>query len=141
MDGDFDNVLVEPIYVGPKFNKPKPTFNLMIDVEKGKMLLVRLGNENAGEMILMAKSISDIFRDNESENLHVKVDWWKPMSWNYNGKILEQYWVPNPDDIELGSIPINTIVQAWMPKKEHCKKPKINKYGVEAILDLLERIS
>jgi hypothetical protein len=141
MDGDFDNVIDEPIYVGPKCNKPKPTFNPMIDVEKGKMLLVRSGNEDAGEMIWMAKSISDIFRDNESENLHVKVDWWKPMSGKYNGKFLEQYWVPNPDDKELGSIPINTIVWAWMPKKEHCKKTKINKYGVEAILDLLERIS
>lgn len=110
MDGDFDNVIDEPIYVGPKCNKPKPTFNPMIDVEKGKMLLVRLGNEDAGEMIWMEKSILDIFRDNESENLHVKVDWWKPMSGKYNGKILEQYWVPNADDIELGSIPINTIV-------------------------------
>ena len=141
MDGDFDNAIDEPIYVGPKCNKPKPTFNPMIDVEKGKMLLVRSGNEDAGEMIWMAKSISNIFRDNESENLHVKVDWWKPMSGKYNGKFLEQYWtVPNPDDTELGSIPINTIVWAWMPKKEHCKKTKINKYGVEAILDLLERI-
>ena len=63
------------------------------------------------------------------------------MSGKYNGKFLEKYWVPNLDDTELGSIPINTIVWAWMPKKEHCKKIKINKYGVEAILDLLERIS
>jgi hypothetical protein len=41
---------------------------------------------------------------------------------------------------KLGSIPINTIVWAWMPKKEHCKKTKINKCGVEVVLDLLERI-
>ena len=34
MDGDFDNVTNEPVYVGPKCNKPKPTFNPMIDVEK-----------------------------------------------------------------------------------------------------------
>ena len=27
MDGDFDNVTNEPIYVGLKCNKPKPTFN------------------------------------------------------------------------------------------------------------------
>ena len=47
MDGDFDNAIDEPIYVGPKCNKPKPTFNPMIDVEKGKMLLVRSGNEDA----------------------------------------------------------------------------------------------
>lgn len=46
----------------------------MIDVEKERMLLVRSGNEDVGEMIWMAKSISDIFRDNEIENLHVKVD-------------------------------------------------------------------
>ena len=48
MDVDFDNVTGEPIYVGPKSNKPKPTLNPMIDVEKGKMLLVRLGNEDEG---------------------------------------------------------------------------------------------
>ena len=41
MDGDFDNVTDEPVYVGPKCNKPKPTFHPRIDVEKGKMLLVR----------------------------------------------------------------------------------------------------
>jgi len=46
------------------------------------------------------------------------------MSGKYNGNFLEQYWIPNPDDTELGSILINTIVWAWMPKKEHCK----NKY-------------
>jgi len=63
------------------------------------------------------------------------------MSGKYNGNFLEQYWVPNSNDTKLGSIPINTIMGAWMPKKKHCKKTKINKYGVEAILDLLERIS
>ena len=138
MDGDFDNVTNEPVYVGPKCNKPKPTFNPMIDVEKGKMLLVRSGNEDEGEMIWMAKATSNIFEDDESKNLHVKVDWWKPRSGKYKGNFLEQYWVPNPDDTELGSIPINAIVWAWMPKKEHCKKTKINKCGVEAVLDLFE---
>ena len=44
MDGDFDNLIDEPVYVGPKWNKPNPTFNPMIDVEKEKMLLVRSGN-------------------------------------------------------------------------------------------------
>ena len=34
MDGDFDNVIDEPIYVGPKCNKPKQTFDPRIDVEK-----------------------------------------------------------------------------------------------------------
>ena len=34
MDGDFDNVTNELVYVGHKCNKPKPTFNPMIDVEK-----------------------------------------------------------------------------------------------------------
>jgi hypothetical protein len=75
----------------------------MIDLEKGKMLLARLGNEDEGEMIQMAKAISNIFQDDQSETLHVKVDWWKPNSGKYKGKILEEYWVPNPDDIELGS--------------------------------------
>ena len=89
---------------------------------------------------LMEKSISDIFRDNESENLHVKVDWWMSISGKYNGKFLEQYWIPNHDDTKLGSIPIDTIVWAWMLKKEHCKKSNINKYGVELVLDLLEKI-
>jgi len=112
----------------------------MIDIEKGKMLLARLGNEDEGEMIQMEKAISNIFQDDQSETLHVKVDWWKPNSGKYKGKILEEYWVPNLDDIELGSIPINTIVWAWMPKKEHCEKTKINKCGVEVVLALLERI-
>ena len=34
MDGDFDNVKDEPIYVGLKCNKPKPTFDPIIDVDK-----------------------------------------------------------------------------------------------------------
>ena len=41
MDGDFDNVTDEPVYVGPKCNKINPRFNPMIEVEKEKMLLVR----------------------------------------------------------------------------------------------------
>ena len=89
----------------------------------------------------MTKSIPDIFRDNESENLHVKVDWQKPISGKHNRNFLEQYWITNPDDTELGSIPINTIVWAWMPKKYHCKNTKLNKYGVEFVLDLLKQIS
>ena len=141
MDEDFDNAIDEPVYVGCKCNKPKPKFNPNINIEKGKMFPIRSRNEDAGEMIWMEKSISDIFRDNESENLHVKVDWWKPISRKYNGKFLEQYWIPNPDDMKLGCIPINNIVWAWLPKKEHCKKTKIDKYGLESILDLLGRIS
>ena len=34
IDGDFDNVIDELIYVGLKCNKPKPTFDPRIDVEK-----------------------------------------------------------------------------------------------------------
>ena len=34
MDGDFDNVIDEWVYVGSKCNKPKPTFDPRIDVEK-----------------------------------------------------------------------------------------------------------
>lgn len=56
------------------------------------------------------------------------------------GKVLEKYWVPSINDIELGSIPIDTIVLAWMEKKEHCKKAKINKHGVEVVFNLLEKI-
>ena len=41
MDGDFDNVTDELVYVGPKCNKLNPRFNPMIEVEKGNMLLVR----------------------------------------------------------------------------------------------------
>ena len=51
MDVDFDNVTDEPVYVGPKCYKPNPTFDPRIDVEKGKMLLVRSGHEDEGEMI------------------------------------------------------------------------------------------
>ena len=61
MDGDFDNVTDELVYVGPKCNKPKATFDPKIDVEKGKMLLVRSRNEDEGEMIWMEKTTSDIF--------------------------------------------------------------------------------
>ena len=82
-DGDFDNVTDEPVYVGPKCNKPKPTFDLRIDVEKGKMLLVRSGNEDEGEMISMGKSTLDIFQDDDSETLHVKIDWWQPSLGKY----------------------------------------------------------
>ena len=141
MDGYFDNATDELVYVGSKCNKPKPTFNPMIDVEKRNIFLVRLGNKDEGEMIWMANSTSNIFKDSENDTLHVKVDWWKPISRKYNGNILEQYWVPNPDDTELGSIPISTIVLSWMPKKEHCQKTKINKCGVEIVLNLLKRIS
>ena len=65
-------------------------------------------------MIWMEKSTSYIFQDDDSETLHVKIDWWHLSSGKYKGKILEQYWVPNPDDIEFGSIPINTIIWAWI---------------------------
>ena len=140
MDDDFDTVTGEPVYVGPKCNKPKTTFNPMNDVGKGKMLLVRSGNEDEGEMIWMEKVASNIFWDDVSDTLHVTVDWWKPSSGEYKGNILEEYWVPNPDDTELRSLPIDTIVWAWMVKKEHCKKSKINKDGVKVVLDLLERI-
>jgi hypothetical protein len=88
----------------------------------------------------MEKATSNIFRDDVSDTLHVTVDWWKPSSGEYKGNILEEYWVPNPDDTELRSLPIDTIVWAWMVKKEHCKKAKINKDGVKVVLDLLERI-
>ena len=70
MDGDFDNVTDEPVYVGPKCNKRKPTFDLRIDVDKGKMLLVISGNEDEGEMIWMAKATSHIFHDDDSETLN-----------------------------------------------------------------------
>ena len=86
MDGDFDNLIDELVYVGPKCNKPKPTFDPRIDVEKGKMLLVRSRNEDEGEMIWMEKSTSDIFQDDENDTL---LYWWKPDSRNYNGKVLE----------------------------------------------------
>ena len=88
----------------------------------------------------MEKSTSDIFQDDDSETLHVKIDWWQLSLGKYKGNILEQYWVPNPDDTKLGSIPVNSIVWAWMPKKEDCRKTKINKCGVQVVLDLLEWI-
>ena len=86
MDGDFDNVTDELVYVGPTCNKLRPRFNPMIEVEKGKMLLVRSWTEDEGEMIWMEKSTSYIFQNDESETLHVNVDWWKPNSMKYKGK-------------------------------------------------------
>jgi len=44
MDGYFDNVTDEPVYVLPKCNKPIKTFNTMIYIEKGNVFLVRSGN-------------------------------------------------------------------------------------------------
>ena len=87
MDGDFDNVTDEPVYVGPKCNKLKPICNPMIEVHKWKMLLVRSWTKDEGEMIWMAKNNSYIFQNDESETLHVNVDWWKPSSGKYKGKL------------------------------------------------------
>ena len=61
MDGDFDNVIDEAVYVGPKCSNPNPTFDPRFEVEKGKMLFVRSGNEDEGETIWMTKATSDIF--------------------------------------------------------------------------------
>ena len=83
MDGDFDNVTDELVYVGPTCNKLRPSLNPMIEVEKGKMLLIRSWTEDDGEMIWMAKSTSYIFQNDESETLHVNVDWWNPNSMKY----------------------------------------------------------
>ena len=63
------------------------TFNPINDVENGKMLLVRSRNKDEGEMIWMAKATSDTFQDDESDTLHVKVDWWKPSL----GNTMEKY--------------------------------------------------
>ena len=70
MDGEFDNVMDELVYVGPKCNKINPRFNPMIEFEKGKMFLVRSWTEDEGEMIWMAKATSDIFHDDDSETLN-----------------------------------------------------------------------
>ena len=125
MDGDFDNVTDELVYVGPKCNKLKPRFNPKIEVEKEKMLLFRSWTEDEGEMIWMANTTSYIFQNDESETLYVN---------------LEMIWVPNLDDTWLGSIPVNTIVWAWMQKKEYCRKTTINKCGVQVVIDLLDWI-
>lgn len=47
----------------------------MNDVEKLKMSLVRLGNEDEGEMNWMEKATLDIFQDDKGDTLDVKVDW------------------------------------------------------------------
>ena len=41
MDGEFDNVTDELVYVGPRSNKLNPRFNPMIEFEKVKVLVVR----------------------------------------------------------------------------------------------------
>ena len=51
MDGDFDSVMDELVYVGPKCKMIKPRFNPMIEVEKGKRFLVRSWTEDEGEII------------------------------------------------------------------------------------------
>jgi len=73
----------------------------------------------------MANTTSYIFQNDESETLYVN---------------LEMIWVPNLDDTWLGSIPVNTIVWAWMQKKEDCRKTTINKCGVQVVIDLLDWI-
>ena len=74
MDGDFDNVTDELVYVGPKCNKLKPRFNPMIEVEKGNTLLIRSLAEDEGEMTWMEKTTTYIFLNDDNETLHVKVD-------------------------------------------------------------------
>ena len=61
MDGYFDNVTDELVYVGPTCNKIRQGFNPMIEVEKWKMLLVRSWTKDEGETIWMAKTTSYIF--------------------------------------------------------------------------------
>ena len=41
MDGEFDNVTDELVYVRPRCNNLKPRFNPMIEFEKVKVLVVR----------------------------------------------------------------------------------------------------
>jgi hypothetical protein len=42
-----------------------------------------------------------------------------PTSRKYLEKILEQYWVPNPYDTKLGSIPIDNII--WTRREKERK--------------------
>ena len=86
MDGEFDNVMDELVYVGPRCNKLKPIFNPMIEFEKLNVLVVRSWTKDEGETIWMEKTTSYIFQNDESETLHVKVDWWNPSSGKYKGK-------------------------------------------------------
>ena len=58
--------------------------------------------------------MSDIFQDDDNETLHVKIDWWQPSSRKYKGKVSKQYWVPNLDDTELRSIPINCYREKFL---------------------------
>jgi len=44
----------------------------------------------------------------------------------------------NKEDCRFGSVLGNTIVWAWMQKKEDCRKTMINKCGVQVVIDLLE---
>ena len=90
MDGDFDNVTDELVYVRPKCKKLKPIFNPLIEVEKGKMLLVRSWTEDEGEMIWMENTTSYIFQNDESGDSSCKSwddlgtkPWWH-MTWIYS---------------------------------------------------------
>lgn len=72
----------------------------------------------------MVLTTSYIFQDDESNNLHVKVDWWNPNSRKYITKILERYWVPYLDETKLGSIPFDMIVRAWRETKENTRRSR-----------------
>jgi hypothetical protein len=61
VEEDFENVTCEAIYVGPRCNRPKLTFNPHDDVEKRKMLLVRPKNEDGGKIVWMEMDTSNIF--------------------------------------------------------------------------------
>ena len=72
--------------------------HLILELRMRRKDVVRSRNEDEGEMIWMEKSTSYIFQDDDSETLHVKIDWWHPSSGKYKGIFLEKYWVPNHDD-------------------------------------------
>ena len=73
------------------------------------MLLIILGNNDIWELIWMERVTFNIFYDDDNRFILVKVDSQKPSSLAYIVKILEEYWVLAPQEIEVGFSPIDSI--------------------------------
>lgn len=81
------------------------------------MLLIILGNNDIWELIWMERVTFNIFYDDDNRFILVKVDSQKPSSLAYIVKILEEYWVLAPQEIEVGFSPIDAITWVLMENK------------------------
>jgi hypothetical protein len=117
---------VQPIYVGPLKEKPKPAFNGCKDAKEGMMVLVR--PDDPAIQYWLGR-VDQVKRSNVGNVEHVSVSWYKP-----RGKAgvpdrelyencLEKTWVENRQDPPCW-IPANTILYAWKAQGKNIKVKK-----------------